>query len=352
MSTRQIRSRTSPARGPRRAWTRLPDADLLQRRFRDLNLTLKGSLLERAIRKLYRELEHAGLKFRPHCWLGEEWFSPDGTPGIAIPFYLSHPRLKRLERRMMREVEGGNAAALMQLLRHEAGHALDTAFRLRRRRAWSEVFGRASKPYEDSYHPRPGSRNFVQHLDAWYAQSHPTEDFAETFAVWLNPGSRWRRAYRDWPALAKLQYVDGLMVELRGRTAPVRSRRAVESLREDRRTLADYYRTKLDRYAPMSAHMTDHLIRRAFATSPASARTMRAATMLRSQRPALRRELAVELGVSRYLIDQVLRLIVQRCEVLGLYVRGSMRQARPRARRLIKRVVRLHLAGRAGEHVR
>ena len=25
------------------------------------------------------------------------------------------------------------------------------------------------------------------HLDPWYAQSHPDEDFAETFAVWLTP---------------------------------------------------------------------------------------------------------------------------------------------------------------------
>jgi hypothetical protein len=240
----------------------------------------------------------------------------------------------------------------MRLLRHEAGHALDTAFRLRRRRRWREVFGRASRPYADSYRPNPGSHNFVQHLDAWYAQSHPTEDFAETFAVWLNPGSRWRHAYRDWPALRKLQYVDDLMDELRGRTAPVRSRRAVESLRDDRRTLADYYRTKLDRYAPMTAHMTDHHIRRAFAISPATARTMRAATLLRGLRPALLREVAAELGVSHYLIRQVVRLIVQRCEVLGLYVRGSMREARARALRLIRRVARLHRAGRAGEHVR
>src|SRR5690606_12676462 len=119
---------------------------------------------------------------------------------------------------MMREVEGGNAESLMRLLRHEAGHALDSAFRLRRRGDWRAVFGRASRPYADDYRPRPGSRRYVQHLDAWYAQSHPTEDFAETFAVWLNPGSRWRTVYRDWPALAKLHYVEELMRELKGRT--------------------------------------------------------------------------------------------------------------------------------------
>ena len=51
-------------------------------------------------------------------------------------------------------------------------------------------------------------------LANWYAQSHPIEDFAETFAVWLRPGSRWRSRYADWPALRKLEYVDALMQEV------------------------------------------------------------------------------------------------------------------------------------------
>jgi hypothetical protein len=308
--------------------------------------------VEPCIRRLYGELDRVGLKFHPHCWLAEEWFSPDGVPGIAIPFFLAHPRLKSLERRMMREVEGGNTAALMGLLRHEAGHAIDTAFRLRRRARWRAVFGRASRPYEDSYRPKPGSRRYVQHLDAWYAQSHPTEDFAETFAVWLASGTRWRRTYRDWPAYPKLEYVEELMRELRGRRPVVRGRYAVESMREDPRTLGDYYRTKLGRYAPMRAHVTDHLIRRVFTTNRATARTMRAATLLRARRTAMVKELAVELGASQYLVGQAMRLVVQRCEVLELYVRGPVGEARRKARTLIGRVARLYLRGRTGSHVR
>jgi hypothetical protein len=253
---------------------------------------------------------------------------------------------------MTREVEGGTAESLMALLRHEAGHALDSAFRLRRRAGWRKVFGPASRPYADSYRPKPGSRRFVQHLDAWYAQSHPTEDFAETFAVWLKPGSQWRRVYRDWPALAKLEYVDASMKALHGRKPPVRSRRAVETLRSDERTLAEYYRTKLDRYAPMRAHVMDHLIHRVFASYPANARSERAARLLRSLRRSELRELAAELGVSQYLIHQVLRLVVQRCEVLDLYVRGGVRAGRIGALALIKRVARLHLRGRGERHSR
>ena len=110
-------------------------------------------------------------------WLSEEWFSPDGVPGIAVPFYLAHPRLERLERRIMREAEGGNARLLMRILRHEAGHALDNAYRLRRRRRWRDVFGPASLPYPARYRARAGSRRYVHHLGEWYAQAHPDRGF-------------------------------------------------------------------------------------------------------------------------------------------------------------------------------
>src|SRR6266446_1067452 len=150
------RSRRRPPR--RFAWETLTDDQLLSLRFCDLKLTIEGTDLEVAIERLYRELATRGIRFRPHCWLAEEWFSPDGVPGIAIPFYLAHPRLRRLERRVIHEAEGGNANWLMRILRHEAGHAVDSAFRLRRRRRWREVFGPASRPYPQHYRPRPGSR--------------------------------------------------------------------------------------------------------------------------------------------------------------------------------------------------
>jgi hypothetical protein len=171
----------------------MSDEQLLGMRFCDLDLRIGRTPLARRVRRLYRELDKRGIGFRPHVWLSEEWFSPDGVPGIAAPFYLAHPRLERLERRMMRQVEGGSAESAMRILRHEAGHAIDTAYRLRRRKRWREVFGRASQPYPDSYTARPGSRRYVQHLGDWYAQAHPCEDFAETFAVWLKPNSSWRR---------------------------------------------------------------------------------------------------------------------------------------------------------------
>jgi len=145
------------SRRPQYAWETLSDDQLLNLRFCDLKLKVQGTELEDAIQRLYRELESRGIRFRPHYWLAQEWFSPDGIPGIAIPFYLAHPRLMRIERRFMREVEGGNRNWLMRILRHEAGHAIDSAYRLRRRSLWRSVFGPASLPYPDTYRPRPAA---------------------------------------------------------------------------------------------------------------------------------------------------------------------------------------------------
>jgi hypothetical protein len=288
---------------------------------------------------LYSELDARGLNFHPHCWLAEEWFSPDGVPGIAIPFYLAHPRLERLERRLMREVEGGNTNWLMRILRHEAGHALDTAFHLRRRRGWREMFGPASLPYPDSYRARPGSRRFVQHLGAWYAQSHPTEDFAETFAVWLQPRSRWRSQYAEWPAIEKLEFVEEIMAELRGRRPKVRTRDEIEPLNADTQTLGQHYRRKMARYRRLRRSLADHMIRRVFAAPGDARRPLPAATFMRRIKHDLRRAVRSRTGASDYEIHQALRLIIERCAAGHLTVNVGARAARRNAVWLTARLV-------------
>ncbi|MBV8243406.1 MAG: hypothetical protein JOY75_21685, partial [Hyphomicrobiales bacterium] len=110
-------------------------------RFKDLKVTIAGTWLERCLKDLHDELAERGLRIRPHAWISNEWFSPDDTPGIAIPFYLAHPRLMRLERKRMIDVEGGTVADCMRILRHEAGHVVQVAYQLHRRRRWRELFG-------------------------------------------------------------------------------------------------------------------------------------------------------------------------------------------------------------------
>jgi hypothetical protein len=319
-------SRSRPSRSRRHAWDTLPDEELLSLRIRDLKLTIEGTELEDAIERLYRELAARGIRFRPHCWLSQEWFSPDGIPGIAIPFYLAHRRLMSIERRFMREVEGGNRNWLMRILRHEAGHAIDSAYRLRRRRQWREVFGPASLPYPDTYRPRPGSRRFVQHLGAWYAQAHPTEDFAETFAVWLKPNSPWRREYRGWPAFAKLEYIDGLAAELGAAKPPVADRSTIEAVADERGTLRQHYERKLARCRTRRRSGADELLLKVFTTAPRRRAAAKAASVLRELRNPLRNRFLRREAFSDYLVHQVLRLMIERCECLDLYVRGTKRE--------------------------
>src|SRR5688572_27501042 len=148
-------------------------------------------------------------------------------------------------------------------MRHETGHAIDTAFALRRRKAWRKTFGKASRRYPSHYSPRPASRRYVRHLGHWYAQSHPTEDFAETFAVWLQPRARWRRDYAGWPALRKLEYVDALMAEIARKRPLVRTRREIEPIGKSVVTLGEHYQRKTESYR-LDDTRYDHALRRLF----------------------------------------------------------------------------------------
>ncbi|HEY3784603.1 MAG TPA: putative zinc-binding metallopeptidase [Steroidobacteraceae bacterium] len=327
---------------PALAWTRLSDEELLSLRFCDLKLSLDRSPLQRRIRRLYTELQGRGITVRPHVWLSEEWFSPDGVPGIAVPFYLAHPRLERLERRIMREVEGGNDRQFMRILRHEAGHAVDNAYRLRRRKRWREVFGPASLQYPDRYKARPGSRRYVHHLGEWYAQAHPTEDFAETFAVWLKPNSDWRRSYAQWPAIHKLSAVEELMSSVRGRRAPVRNQIRIEPIAGNKRTLAQYYRRKLARNHRIRTVLTDELLQRVFGSERSKRAPMRAASLLRSGRNQLVSGVARTLGMEHYSVSQILLMLIERAESLKLFVRGSRRDAKHYSRWILERIARLY----------
>ena len=310
------------------AWARLDDEALLDKRFCDLRLTLGGTWVEAAVRRLYGELAAKGIRFRPHVWLSEEWFSPDGIPGIAIPFYLVHPRLMRLEHRYMLEAEGGNDKWLMRILRHETGHAIDTAFALRRRKAWRRVFGKASRRYPARYSPRPTSRRHVLHLGHWYAQSHPTEDFAETFAVWLPRRSRWRSQYAGWPALAKLEFVDQTMRDLEGRRAVRLSRETVEPLHLDTRTLREHYRRKRERYEADLGRDYDRRLLRVFGRAETYPRAIAASRFLREVRPQLRRLLVRRARMHPYLVSHVLRTATQRARVLDLRLKASQRDTK------------------------
>ena len=309
-----------------RPWATWPTKRLLQLRLKDLKLDFEHTPLQRRLEQLYRELASRRLLVRPHAWLSDEWFSPGGISGIAIPFYLAHPRLIRLERLQLLEVEGGTSVEFMRILRHECGHAVQHAYELQKRREWQRLFGRSSTPYPEAYRPNPASKKHVQHLRRWYAQSHPDEDFAETFAVWLQPRSDWRRRYAGWPALKKLQYVDRLMKELADISPAVRSRQRVDPLHSLSTTLFEHYTVRRALYSVEYPKTWDDDLRRLFSNDSRVRSNESAAAFLRRHRTAIRRIVSRWTGEYQFTLDTVLGDMIGRCRELGLRVVGSERQ--------------------------
>lgn len=309
-----------------RVWARWSTEQLLDLRMCNLDLSIKGTVLEGRVERVREELDRRNLRFRPYFWLSDDWFTPDGSTGTAIPFYLAHPRLLRLERSQTGEVEGGTLEWCMRILRHEVGHALDHAFMLHRRRRWQRLFGLSSYNYPRFYRPNPYSRRHVQHLEYWYAQSHPDEDFAETFAVWLQPHSQWRKRYRGWPAIKKLEYVDELMSEIAGKRPLVRTRTQVDSLVTLKKTLREYYTQEAVAYARDYTVVYDRDLRQLFTNERGRKPRESASAFIRRVRPGIQRLVSCWIGEYRYQLDHVIKDMIGRCRELKLYVEGTERQ--------------------------
>lgn len=300
-------------------WRNYSDEKLLQLRICELNLQLQRTRLVPWLKQIEAELKAKGFRFRPHYWLSEEFFSPDGIPGIALPFYLAHPRLERLEKKQMFEAEGNNRRWFLKIVRHELGHAIEHAYRLNRRKERQKLFGKSSQKYPDYYSPRPYSRSYVVHLENWYAQAHPDEDFAETFAVWFSPHSAWRRRYKGWPALKKLQYMDELMEEIRNKTPSVKSKAKIEPLRQNTKTLAEYYEEKKERFGlDADDNFYDRELKKLFSSEAAFAKNLKASRFIRKHRKEMRSTLAFWTGQYRYNLNELLDELIDRCEELEL----------------------------------
>jgi Putative zinc-binding metallo-peptidase len=313
---------------PRRKfdWETLSDEQLLERRLSSLRVKVEGTWLEDCLNALHGELEERSIRLRPYAWISSEWFCPENTPGIAIPFYLAHPRLMKLEKKMMLEVEGGTWSECMAILRHEAGHTVQHAYQLHRRRRWQQLFGPSSKRYPRYYRPNPASRRYVQHLRRWYAQSHPAEDFAETFAVWLRPRSNWRTRYAGWPALKKLEYVDELMGEIAGKRPLITSRERVDPLPALGETLGSHYEKKQAFYAFEAPKTYDRDLYRLFSADPRHRRAQPASSFLRRHRAQVRKLVARWTGENQLTLDAVLDDMITRCRVHNLRAVGSERK--------------------------
>lgn len=306
------------------SWTQLDDEELLKVRICDLKLQLTGSEIEKCVERLYSELDERGLqRFRPKCYLGDEWFSPDGVNAIAIPFYLAHPRLKALEKSVMFEVEGGEEEECMKLLRHEAGHCFDHAYRVSRKQRWRSLFGKRTKDYDpDTYRPRPYSKSFVRHLKDWYAQAHPDEDFAETFAVWLDPKSQWEKMYLNWQgATAKLRYVDDLAKSCKEKQVPSVRGPLPWSVSRMKSTLERYYKRRKKEAADDYPDFFDEDLRKIFdGDQNLSARENSALQFMRRNRKQIIDSVSFWTREKKYTINALVKRLILRCKENDLRV--------------------------------
>lgn len=298
-------------------WASFTDEQLLDVRMCDLKLSLAGTEVEQRIERVNTELEARGL-VRPHYYISDEWFTADGVPGIAVPFYLAHPRLAKLELAQMLEIEGGDEKTSLKILRHEAGHAMDNAYQLRRKPTRRRLFGTPATPYPEYYLPKPYSKSFVQHLDHWYAQSHPDEDFAETFAVWLDPQSNWSIRYAGWPAHRKLEYMNRLMRDAAHHRPRITSKRHVDPIERLRKTLREHYRRKREHYGLDHPDFYESDLRNLFSDAPEYAKNQSAARFLGRIRKEVRGTVASFTDSYQYTIEQLIQKIIQRCRDLNL----------------------------------
>lgn len=290
---------------------------LLEQRISDLGLSIAGSRVERLVQQLYRELDARAVRFRPPVYLSDQWGCPDGTPLIGVPFYLADPRLERIESEMSFGIESDEEA--MRYLRHEAGHAFNYAFRLHERDEWRAIFGSFAKPYRERYRANPLSRDHVRHILAWYAQKHPDEDFAETFAVWLTPDIDWRRDYAGWPALRKLEYVDGLMREIANEAPfvqhPGEDDLPVEAMRY---TVAQHYTEAADRIPIEDERQFDVDLRQIFLPYDDAPRAESAHSFLKRHRREIVSRVAFWTSEQPTVVQSLIDALQRRAESLQL----------------------------------
>ncbi len=294
---------------------------LLGQRISDMGLSLKGTRLEELVNRLYEELSAKGLRFMPPVYLSDQWGCPDDTPLIGAPFYLADARLARIEAEESVEIE--SEGDIMRYLRHEAGHAFNYAYRLYDRADWRQLFGPYSRPYRERYRADPFSRAYVRHILGWYAQKHPDEDFAETFAVWLTPGLDWRRDYAGWEALEKLEYVDRVMGEV-GEERPEVPLVTPDDLPVEAMdyTVEEHYRGGDIPITPGNERHFDGDLRTIFASADDSPAGESAAGFLRRHRREIVSRIAYWTGEGAVPVRRFVDLLVERSDAIGLRVRG------------------------------
>lgn len=291
-----------------------------QKRFRELGRTplanLDASLSYGPFATLYErlllELKAKGLNFIPTIWVATEWSCPVGSRGFGIPFYILNPKLSSIERATMGSCEANAKSMIMKLLRHECGHAIDNAFRLRGNPERVKLFGKASDPYPTSYFPCSDPNSFVRHLPDYYAQAHPDEDWAETFAVWLDPKSNWRKKYSPYPkALEKLEFVQRIMSKIKNQKPKWGVTGPIDDISKSNETLDSYYSEKLRCFRINTRKNFFAYMAPIFSTDHG----VSAAQYLRRNRQIIAKKIAYKTSLRPYVVERLVEELIADCRL-------------------------------------
>ncbi len=285
--------------------------ELLNTPICELDISLNNSWVNDCIKQLKKELLNKDITFSPKFWIGDDWYCPDGIVGISIPFFIFHPKLIALEKEFMGEVEGANKKECMKLLRHEIGHALDNAYRLRFNRQRQKLFGKSSLNYPHTYLPLNYSKKYVRHLKYCYAQSHPDEDWAETFAVWLTPKSSWKNVYKNWPALKKLELVDTIVNSIKNKRPINNKKEIIEPTSENTMTLKKFYQIRCKQNKNSIIPMNELF--------SIKKNGIKASKLIAKEKKEICKYVSNKSGYYQYHIEKILKDIQNRCHKKNLY---------------------------------
>ncbi len=147
-----------------------------------LGLKIKGTLIDEAIRRTREDMARVGItQLNPTFYLSNGYGCVEGTTNIAVGFYDGNDLLRELNQ----EFRGWryDPADILQIVRHEVGHAFCYAYKLYRTKEFRRLFkvkGHFFNTYPEHAGRRhnPWSADFVNPAGDFYAQTHPDEDFA------------------------------------------------------------------------------------------------------------------------------------------------------------------------------
>ncbi len=287
---------------------------------------------------LSQELQSKGIHFDFHLWVSEEWFCPDGVPGFALPFYLFNKELGAYHKKQTGLYEGKNTKEILKLMRHELGHAIDNAYGLRKIKRRIKVFGSSSREYPEAYAPKAHSRNFVNYLGDQYAQSHPDEDFAETFAYWLDPEKNWQTKKFNSTLRGKFELMQEMMLNLRGQKPKLKNKFKIDPIEKCNLTPSEFYKQFNAERNHRHMRRVDHHIRCFFGDKKLQEGDLSLAHYLKNHREYFVRTLSSSEGVYQYEANWALQKVIQRAKGLG--ARGSKTEFDRKSTTLLKQSFR------------